>query len=755
MKKSVLFAVAVSPIALCNHALAQDAQVDPQANDTASYSEIVVTAQRREERSVDVPITVTTLSAEVLETANARDLADISKVTPGLRFDAASSFVQPTIRGIGTAVANSGGGANVGIYIDGFYSPNPIAANVQLMNVQSVQVLKGPQGTLFGRNTTGGAILIQTAEPREEPGGRFKLSYGRFNALEAQFYGTTGIAPGIAFDVEGLFRHGSGFQTNIVNNDDRVSEYTEYAIRTGAKVDLGDSASLLVRYQHSESRNPGPTNANTLVDPEFGLGAPFFLLDMNGQPAVPGLIATHPDQVAQDGRPFVKVKTDIVQATLKADLGFADLTSYTQYRSEEQDQSLDLDFTAATVFQIGIPVNDRTISQEFLLTSKPGSRLQWTAGLYYLNYRDHWFTYADSTALGILRAPDALTRIGGSSTTTKSYAAFVDMTYEIVPQLFVTAGARYAHDEITDAFWTNKVSGVVQDHYVPSIKSDKVTPRIVLRYKPSDDASIYASYTMGYKAAIIDIGGSCQRDPDPTDSVFTCNPIQPETINAWEIGAKFRNRTLSFEASAFYYDYKNLQISSYVNNAQANITNAASSEIYGLEGAVSLRVSPSFEISAGAAWTHARYKTFVDAPVYEPCPDVLGAAFCGANGLSFVVPGMTLTNVPMQRSPEFTGNIGAVYRTGLGGGEFQMSGNLAYTSKFFFGPSGTQFPQEGFETLSARAQWTDSSGQFTLGIWGDNLTNNRHRVAVQYNSFGFGASWNAPVTFGGDISFKF
>jgi len=733
-------AVAVALLAAPAVAHAQDA--GPQEGRTgASGGEIIVTAQRREEKSVDVPITITTLGAEALETANARDLSDISKVTPGLRFDFASSFMQPTIRGIGTAVATSGGGSNVGIYIDGFYSPNPVAANMNLMNVQSVQVLKGPQGTLFGRNTTGGAILIQTAEPSEEAGGKFKLSYGRFNAAEAQFYGTMGIAPGVAFDVEGLARHGDGFQTNILTNDDKVSEYTEYSVRAGLKVELGDSASLLLRYMHSESDNPGPVNANTYIDPVLGIGSPYFLAGANGLPPA-SLVPTDPDLIARgDPAPFVTIRSDVVQATLKVDLGFADLTSYTQWRSEVEDQSLDLDWTGFGLFQLGIPVTDKTLSQEVLLTSKPGTPLQWTAGLYYLDTKDSWLTFIDN--FGIVRDLDSARRLGGSGTRTRSMAAFIDATYELTPQVFITAGARYAHDEVKDAYWNAGTTRIP----VPSIKNNKVTPRFVVRYKPTEESSIYASYTMGYKAGIIDVGGSCQRG---SLTVNTCNPVQPEKVNAFEIGAKYDNRTVSLELSGFYYDYKNLQVSVYKDNAQASITNAASSEIYGLEGSARVRLGYGFEVSAGASWTHARYKRFENAPLYFKC----GQPECGIYTW-IVASGITLKDVPMQRTPEFTGNIGMVYRTDLGGGELQFSSNLYYTSKFYFGPSGTQFPQEGFETLSARVQWTDSSGAVTLGIWGDNITNNRHLNAVQYNSFGLGASWNSPVTYGADATFRF
>lgn len=702
-----------------------DTPAPPQAQDPDSSSgEIVVTAQRRAERLVDVPITVTTLSGDQLSTANARDLVDIAKVTPSLRFDSAGGFVQPTIRGIGTAVVTSGGGSNVGLYVDGFYSPNPLATNAQLMNVDSVQVLKGPQGTLFGRNTTGGAILIQTSEPSEEAGGSFKLAYGRFDDALAQFYGTTGIMPGVAIDVEGMFRHGDGFQTNTLNGDERVGEYTSYSVRTGLKVDIGGAGSLLLRYMHADVDDPRPLVVSTYVDPVIGPGVVL---------APPGLFTTKPDEVAKDQPGLFTSKSDTVQATLKLDLGFADLASYTQYRSEDVDQSQDLDATGAPIFQIGIPVRNKTISQEILLNSKPGNPLQWTGGLFYFKNKDRYRTFNDTR--GRLRDPFGATRLGGSSTTTESYAAFADATYELSSSLFVTAGARYAHDRVTDAYYNVGPT----KFFLPSIKNDKVTPRFVIRYKPIAEASIYASYTQGYKAAVIDAGGSCQYPP-----TFVCNNVKPEKLNAYEIGAKYDSRIISLEAAAFYYDYKNLQVSSYSGEGHANITNAASSEIYGLEGSARLNVTEGLVLAGGASWTHARYKKFNDAPVYLP------ATF------GFQIPnGTTLRNVPMQRTPKFTGNLSATYTTELARGELQLSSNIYYTSKIYFGPSGTQFPQRGYEVLSARLQWSNPSDTITTGIWSDNLTNDRHLLSVQYNSFGLGANWNAPTTYGADVTFKF
>jgi iron complex outermembrane receptor protein len=711
--------------------------------DSQGYDEtpIVVTAQRRAEAQVDVPISVTTLGADQLQTSNVQQLPDIVKVTPGLRFDNAGAFFQPTIRGIGTAVTTSGGGGNVGIYIDGFYSPNPLATNMQLLNVSSIQVLKGPQGTLFGRNTTGGAILIQSQEPSTDTHGEVKVSYGRYNEARAQGYLTYGISDTVAMDFEGNYSRGSGWQHDI-SSGKRVGKYENWSTRIGLKADLSDAVSVLIRYQHGDVDDPRPLLTASYTGPDIASGAPFF--------AQPGQYTFRKNQIATGSvGEYFRSNSDVVQGTIKADLGFADLTSYSQYRKEDVDSSIEVDYSGVDLFQLGLPNHNETWSQEFLLNSKPGTPLQWTAGLFYFQNRDTYITLLDGARVGTNNRP----RLGGSSTTTKSYAAFVDATYAFTPQLFITAGVRYAKDKVVDAYW-NSSSLLGQDptqrNYVPNISDDRVTPRFVIRYKPDEQSSIYASYTKGYKAAIIDVGGSCQT----LATNFTCNDVRPETIDAFEVGFKHDSRGLSFEVSGFYYDYKNLQVSIF-RTGTAEIVNAAKSEIYGLDGQLRYRVNDNFEVNLGGAWTHARYTDFPIAPVYTPCVQLQSPADCAASGSTFVIVPTALKDVTMQRTPEFTGNLGARYTADLAGGELSLSGNLFYSSKFYFGPSGIQFPQKGYETLSLRAQWTDPSDTYTIALWGDNVTNSRYKTQVQYASFGIGTNWSQPTTFGVELGAKF
>lgn len=721
---------------LANPALAQDtARAAPAATEQPPVGEIVVTAQRRSERSVDVPITITTLSDKTLDDAGVRQLSDMAKVVPALRFDKSGVYTQPTIRGVGTAIATSGGGPNVATYVDGFFLPSAAATDFQLLKVQSVQVLKGPQGTLFGRNTTGGAILVTTADPSETPGGEMRVSYGRFDTVEAQAYATGGLAPGVALDVEGLYRRGDGFQTNIIDGNDQVGKYNRWSVRTGLKVEISPDVSAVLRYTHSQSDDPSALMHNAFVD---GDGTRWIY-----QYTPTGYYATKPNEVAlQPGDGIgARTNTDVVQGTIKADVGFANLTSYTQLRNERVKSVQDLDATALPIFTIGIGSNSKTFTQELLLNSKAGSRLQWTTGVYYFRNRDSWPTEAK---LGT--AP--FVKNGESGTLSQAIAVFGDATYEITPQLFVTAGARYSHDWVNQAFFERALTASVYEDangnavpfpadvplytrfYVPKLTNDRVTPRFVIRFKPSDASSIYASFTQGYKAGLLNVGG------------YSYRKVKPETINAYEVGYKYAQNGITAELSSFYYDYKNLQVSSF-QAGTARITNAASSEIYGIEGQVSARVTSDFTVSAGAAWTHARYKKFPNAPFY---------AF-GDDG--FLVE--TTTNASgfkMQRTPEFTGNIGASYGIDVAQGRLNLSSNLYYTSSFYFGIA-EQFKQKGYALLGLRAEWTDASEKYSIAVFGENVTDHRYRAAVNYASLGIGSIWAAPATYGVTFGVKY
>lgn len=713
---------------------------------TNDLQTIYVTAQRRSEREQDVPITITTLSADRLKDAGITNLGDIATVTPALRFDAAGSFAQATIRGVGSAVVTSGAGTNVGIYVDGFYSPSPLTAQFELLNIDNIQVLKGPQGTLFGHNTTGGAILVTTSKPSSETKGVAAASYGNYNSQRYEGYFSTGLMDKLAVDVAGIFKKGDGYFHDIVTGSGTDGAYRNWTIRTGLKVDATDSISLLFRYEHTQTDDPTDylDNAYVLNGVPLAPGAAFNAL---GVPSLRAVFATNPHDLAFAGGTSFHQKTNTFQLTSSFKLGFGDLTSYTQYGTLDAiSRNFNISLTAlnpaASIFiplgQLNIPnEGGRTITQEFLLNSNSDGRLRWTVGAFYLDWKD---PFGADISLG--GAPYAST--GRSSTDTVSGAAYADATYQVLDKLYLSAGARYIHDETRDAFF-HGFPGVPNTD-LPNLASNKVTPRAVLRYALTSDSSAYFSFSRGYKSAIYNVGGA-----QPA-------PVKPESISAYEVGYKYAARGLSFDLASYYYDYSNLQVASYtvipgtVPPTPASVVyNAANSRVYGLEGQLQYDITSDFRVNVGAAHTDAKYINFHGSPTFTQCLDPLA---CGAGYGIFISGSKDLHHADMVRAPKVTANAGARYSTDLAGGRVAFSGNLYYTSKFFFDSSDTYF-QKAYTLLGLRAQWTNSSNRYTVALYGENVTNTNYRIELQNTNFGIGNVWGPPATFGGEIKVSF
>jgi iron complex outermembrane receptor protein len=474
-----------------------------------------------------------------LQQANIQQLGDIMKLSPATRFDYAANFVQPTIRGVGTAVVTAGSGSNVGIYVDGFYSPNPLAADFQLLKLESVQVLKGSQGTLFGRNTTGGAILVTSSKPSAAPGAVFEAPYGSFNTVQLKGYVTTALTDNIAFDIEGGYKSSDGYVRNIVDGPKYPGRLKNWSVRTGLNVDASDNVSFLLRYTHQDVDDPTNVVANTFQQ-DGRIYAP--LQGTLGQLS-PAIAPTAPHRVAMpwNSAPAFRLNADIFQLTGSIDLGFANLTSYTQYRADDSVVMTDNDQTAAEFQFNNINIRDRTFTQEFLLASNSKGPLQWTAGLFYFNYLDAF----DPVRIGSNR--DNIFLEVTTRSRTQSIAGYLDATYEVTNGLFLTAGARYSHDRFDRASLEIAPFGLFTP-YAP-VSGDRVTPRAVLRYALNDRSSVYASYTKGYKASLTDVVGG--------------GVVEPESMNAFEIGYKYASRAFSLNLASWYYDYKNLQLSIY------------------------------------------------------------------------------------------------------------------------------------------------------------------------------------------------
>ncbi len=734
---------------------------DTQAN-AESVETVTVTAQRRSEQNVNVPIAITAVSAKQLEQAGIQDLADIAKVAPAVRFNSQGAYVQPTIRGVGTAVVTSGAGSNVGIYIDGFYSPNPLAANFDLLNVSSVQVLKGPQGTLFGRNTTAGAILVTTAAPGYDTSGTLDVSYGNYNAQRYQGYFTTGLTDKLAFDVSGLVSRGDGYVHDVVTGSDTDGAYQNWLVRTGLRYDATNNISFLLRYEYSATDDPNSGLLNAYV--------------ANGVPLVPAAAykavyptpwllgasvladyATKPRDVALSPIQYA-ARTNTLQLTSNFDFDFATLTSYTQYSSTYSGyDTLNISFgVAQTALVTGFhPVlavspfannNDRYFTEELLLNSTSEGRLKWTVGAFYMDWTEPFV--ATPVVLGFINA-------GAEHAADESItgAVYGDATYQVLDDLYLTAGVRYSHDvaekaKVSQAGCATTPGDVCLPTPLPTMTTNSASPRAVVRYTPTENSSVYASWSRGFKAGVFnDIG------PFPNLAAAT---VKPETINAYEVGYKYAAHGLALDLAGFYYDYKDLQIEGFngtATSAGSFTTNAATSRIDGVEAQLKYDVTDSFNVNAGAAYTDGQYTNYPKAAYYPT--QCTSTVTCSLPQFGFLQLGSAnLKNTTMMRAPKYTANLGAAYTSQLYGGDLVLSGNLNYTSKFYFDPA-HQLLQNGYALLGLRAEWASPSGMYTFAIYGNNVTDTNYRVQAQISQAGAGNLWDAPVTYGAEVKVHF
>ncbi len=668
--------------------------------------EIVVTAQRRTERLQDVPISITSISAESLESGGVTRVSDLPQMVPGMRIDQSGAFAQPTIRGVGSSVAGPGLSTNVATYVDGFFVPNSLTSDIQLLSVSNVQVLKGPQGTLFGRNATGGAILVSTLDPSYETTAKFNASYGRFDKASFGFYGSTGITDKMAINLTGYYQSGDGWKKSLIDGHNEA-EYEKYAFRGKVLLEPNDTMRFVLGYAHQWSDDPTHNAKNSFNGLSSGI-------------SVPGtLIPTGRSDVANDYATQSKVKGDSVFFTGTFELGFATLTSHTQYRDEYTYIANDNDSSSAHVIHSNYEAFDESFTQEFNLASDNSGRFQWFVGAYYF-YNNIKYPSVNVAAFG-----GPFNKTQGSVNTINAYAGYADVTYEVTDRLFLTGGVRYSVEDaklVLDMPSRGPASGK------ESWKS--TTPRFVIRYELDDVSNVYASYSKGFKSGQL-----------PAGTNFI-SPVEPETIDAFEVGYKRGGSGLRLDVSGYFYKYDDLQVTAFLSPGSI-VRNAASAEIYGLEAQLSANVTDNLAVSLGGAYMHAEYTDFPVAVGYRQNP----------NGL-FSVFDVDATGLTMQRAPKFSGNVDVTYTQPLFDGNLTLNANLYYTSRIYFDQV-EQFSQGAYALLNLRATWTDPSDKWSFSVYGTNVTDTTYINQVQPATAAVQQGFGEPAVYGVAVGYQF
>lgn len=666
--------------------------------------EVVVTAQRREERLRDVPISVTAVTADMLEESGVSGATELAAVTPGMTYPVSGAFAQPTIRGIGTTVTSAGSDANVALYVDGVYMPSQAGNIFEFNNIQRIEVLKGPQGTLFGRNATGGAISITTLAPSQTPTARLGASYGELNERRVNAYGSTGFTDAIAGDIALMYRADDGYSTDANTGAD-LAWNEDFAVRSQVRFDLSDRFTVTVAGDYNE-------HADTIG---------YALKPLNGNTSVTGaVIPSDPREASLSFEP--EFDTLARGASVRARYGFDALTvtSTSAWRLTDAHFLTDLDRTAQANSFAQFDTRQRTFIQELNFAGELSERLSWIGGLFYYDdaaYNENPITNG---------APGVQARIGA-----EAIAAYAELQFNVSDRLTLIGGTRYSTEERTyDAI--RLATGATVS---ASDEWSAWTPRVAARYALTDSTNIYASFSQGFKSGTYNATG------------FSTTPVNPEYVDAYEIGLKYFAGGVSFNTSAFFYSYEDIQIQAIqVSTGLTALTNAAEAEVTGVDAEFSVPLGENWSLRGGAAYLQTEYTSFpgalITTPVTNPATCGVRPAPCGNTQAAGDASGNE-----MVRSPELTLNLGLGYEAPFAGGS--LAANLsAYHNGGFYWDVGNRLKEDAYTTFNGRIAWGPENGNWEVALWGRNLTDELYAAYTVDTTAGDSVAYARPRTIG-------
>ena len=739
------------------------AQVNPEPQDSSSAntgatadvknSEVIVTARRRDERLQDVPIAVSAIGGEQAERLGVDDTDSLVIMTPSLDFGRQSSFgAIPYLRGVGTSFAASGVEAAVAIYVDDVYIASPNANMMELDNIESVQVLKGPQGTLFGRNATGGVIQVKTKDPSFTTEGKISAGYGNYDTYSGSAYLNAPLGDKVAINLAASgSKQADGFGKSVLNGKD-VGRSWDWNVRGKMLFDLTDTTSILLSGDYSEMRS-----------------------DKGGSPTVfPGTVSLFGSatfvgafNTATDGREFTKVTQAGGSLTIKHEASFADIVSISAYRDVKQHSIIDQDAGPIPVLELDLTGDTKTFSQELRLASNGDGPFQWVVGGYYFR---SVADYAPATLSGLVidvrsdpttpfynpaNIPDPTSSFSFTDTQKlNSYSGFAEGTYEFIENTHITLGVRYTKDKfkLNNEGFVFTVPGLPVftlpgTVYKVGDSFSKVTYRAILDHKFTPDILGYASYSRGFKSGGYNLPEPGLHDPD---GIFYPNkpvvkPVEPEVLDAFEIGLKTTlfNGAMTFNAAAYYYSYKNLIVG--VNQATSIIQrNAAKAEIKGIDVDFIVRPADGFQIAGGVGYVDSEYKKFPNGPTFTP---TVGFPFGNTVGSADLAGNRT------QRAPKFTLSLAPSYTARAGNGEITFAASFYHNSGYFSDPE-NRLRQPSYDLVNASVGYEWDSGLGVRG-WVKNLLDTRYFAFLQADPFKDAQAYADPQTYGVTIWKKF
>ena len=772
MKKR--FAIAVLPLVIASvlHpkiGFTQEVDAPEKVEKAAGIEVIIVSATKRAESVQDIPLSVTTFSQAQLDIKGASNLAGIQESTPNLNFSvqsAGQNVARVTLRGVGTETLVGGGDPGVALHIDGVYVGRNSAAAGDVFDVERLEVLRGPQGTLYGRNATGGSINIITKKPTFENEGYVDFTVGNYNERRVRGVANVPLSDNLSSRISIFSQSHDGYIENLYaygrDSDDKDSQGGRFQLLYDA--DSGNE--YLFRGYFSKSGGVGPGSVFLGKDINTVSGYPaLYLVGINSAPAgAPVLADAYGLGTTVTGDPISARPTDLHQMRkdtpefidmliqgmdFEANVNLSDdvlFKSITSYQTNDNEILVDADNSEIAIETRYRNNMAKQFSQEFNFISQTDEPFQWILGAYFyheeLTERFQTTSAPGLVPLDTVLPPGAVPGGGGVGQTriaghdVDSAALFVQLSYEISDKLSVTGGVRYTRDEkeqfreiggsvdITNnlEFMTGAIGPRAPDSGETSFS--EVSYRFSADYELSDDSLLFASYARGYKSGGFDFNGG--QVIEGTEQV----PYEPEYVNAIEVGSKNRlfDNTVILNITAFHYDYEDLQVFRLTSFGPLT-DNAAQSTIQGLELEVKYEPTENFKLDGSIGYLDATYDEY---SIERPVPT-------------------DFTGKRLNYAPEYTANLGAEYTMTLDDAYLTARLDWSYRDDTFFDRANTELDmQEAYSLINARLRYDAES--YYVDLWMKNVGDEDYVTGQLINPpFACGCrtvNIGAPRTFG-------
>ncbi|MFC3440212.1 TonB-dependent receptor [Sphingobium rhizovicinum] len=713
-------------------AWAQDSAPQASAADEDSAA-IVVTARRREETLVSVPIAVSAFSGEALERGGAIDISDLANVTPNTTLEASrgtNSTLTAFIRGVGQQDPVSGFEQGVGIYLDDVYLNRPQGALLDIYDVERIEVLRGPQGTLYGRNTIGGAVKYVTRMLPQDFSLKLKGTFGTYDQADGIISASAPIGDLVRVGGAVARLSRGGFGKNLTTGEDN---YNKDIWAGRATVEMGGYGEpVLMRLTGDYTKDNSNARGGHRLMPGQLSGTPMLkdVFDTQG-----GL--TDPKQYVKSYGLSLNITAELSDAVT--------LRSISAWRKD--DSASPIDFDALPAVDVDVPAYyfNEQLSQEFQLLYDQG-RFHGMVGLYYLDAK------ADTQFdVRLFTTVPGLTAFTQANVDTETYAIFSDFTYDLTDQLSLSAGGRYTWDErraeIVRQNYLGGGSPVFDGAGIPfgapstnfrgSSKFKKFTPRFSVSYKPTPDHNIYASYSKGFKGGGFDPRGVGTNAPDlngdgirQDSEVASFLSFRPEQVDSYEVGYKgnLMDGALYVAIAGFYADYKDVQIPGSVACTVSVggvatpsfcgvVSNAGKARFKGLEFESNARLGRDI-LSGGDRLNLQTAIGYIDAEYREYITNVGG------------VPTDVAAYRRVQNTPKWTASGTLSYTVPVGDGSLYAGSTLSWRSKTYqFEIPNPYIDQKGYALWDASLVYTAPNDRWTIGVHGKNLLDKEYKTS--------------------------